>query len=51
MKTIQFNNQLGRSTIRVYDKSPDDSLVINLHHIFAEKKIPELSLVGCHLPA
>ena len=40
LRTIQFNNQLGRSTIKVYDKSPDDSLFINLHRIFAEEKIP-----------
>ena len=51
LRTIQFNNQLGRSTIKVYDKSSDDSLFINLHRIFAEEKIPELSFVGCHLPA
>ena len=40
LRTIQFNNQLGRSTIKVYDKFPDDSLFINLHRIFAEEKIP-----------
>ena len=51
LRTIQFNNQLGRSAIKVYDKSSDDSLFINLHRIFAEEKIPELSFVGCHLPA
>ena len=51
LRTIQFNNQLGRSTIKVCDKSPDDSLFINLHRIFAEEKIPELSFVGRHLSA
>ena len=40
LRTIQFNHQLGRSTIKVYDKSTDDSLLINLHWIFAEEKIP-----------
>ena len=40
LRTIQFNHQLGRSTIKVYDKTPDDSLLINLHRIFAEEKIP-----------
>ena len=40
LRTIQFNNQLGRSTIKVCDKSPDDSLFINFHRIFAEEKIP-----------
>ena len=49
LRTIQFNNQLGRSTIKVYDKSSDDSLFINLHRIFAEEKIPELSFVGISL--
>ena len=29
----------------------DDSLFINLHRIFAEEKIPELSFVGRHLSA
>lgn len=38
LRTIQFNNQLGRSTIKVCDKSPDDSLFINLHRIFAEER-------------
>ena len=51
LRTIQFNNQLGRSTIKVCDKSPDDSLFINLHRILAEEKIPELSFVGRHLSA
>lgn len=31
---------LGRSTIKVYDESPDNSLFINLRRIFAEEKIP-----------
>ena len=51
LRPIQFNNQLGRGAIKVYDKSPDDSLLINLHRIFAKEKIPELSFVGCHFPA
>ena len=37
LKNIQFNNELCGSTIKVYDKSLDDSLLINLHRIFAEK--------------
>ena len=48
---IYFNNQLCRSTVKVHNEFADDSLFINLHRIFAEKKIPELSFVGCHLPA
>ena len=51
LRAIQFNNQLGRSTIKVNDKSPNNSLFINLHRIFTEEKIPELSFMGCHLPA
>ena len=48
---VYFDNQLCASAIKVYDKSPDDSLFINLHRIFAEKKIPELALMGSHFPA
>ena len=40
LRTIQFNNLLGRSTIKVYNKSAYDSMFINLHRIFAEEKIP-----------
>ena len=40
LRTIQFHNSLGRSTIKVCNKSPDDSLFINLHRVFAEEKIP-----------
>ena len=29
----------------------DNPLFINFYWIFAEKKIPELTLMGCHLPA
>ena len=29
----------------------DNPLFINFYWIFAEKKVPELTLMGCHLPA
>ena len=51
LRTIQFNDQSGRSTVKVHDESADDSLFVNFYWIFAEIKVPELTLVGCHLPA
>ena len=51
LRSIQFNDQSGRSTVKVHDESADDPLFVNLYWIFAQKKIPELTFVGCHLPA
>ena len=51
LRAIQFNDQSGRSTVKVHDESADDPLFVNFYWISAEKKIPELTLVGCHLPA
>ena len=51
LRTIQFNDQSGRSTVKVHDESADNPLFINFYWIFAEKKVPELTLMGCHLPA
>ena len=51
LRAIQFNDQSGRSTVKVHDESADDSLFVNFYWIFAEIKVPELTLVGCHLPA
>ena len=51
LRAIQFNDQSGRSTVKVHDESADNPLFINFYWIFAEKKIPELPFVGCHLPA
>ena len=48
---IYFNNQLCRSTVKVHNEFANDSLFVNFYLIFAEKKIPELTFVGCHLPA
>ena len=49
--SIQCNDQSGRSAVKVHDESADDPLFVNFHRILAEKKIPELALVGCHFSA
>ena len=51
LRAIQFNDQSGRSTVKVHNESADNPLFINFYWIFAEKKIPEFPFVGCHLPA
>ena len=51
LRSIQFNDQSGRSTVKVHDESADNPLFINFYWIFVEKKVPELTLMGCHLPA
>ena len=51
LRAIQFNDQSGRSTVKVHDESADNPLFINFYWIFVEKKVPELTLMGCHLPA
>ena len=51
LRSIQFNDQSGRSTVKVHDESADNPLFVNLYRIFAQKKIPELPFVGRHLPA
>ena len=51
LRAIQFNDQSGRSTVKIYDESADDPLFVDLYWIFAQKKIPELPFVGRHLPA
>ena len=51
LRAIQFNDKSGRSAVKVHDESADNSLFVNFCWIFAEKKIPELTLMGCHLPA
>ena len=48
---IYFNNQLCRSTVKVHNEFANDSLFVNFYRIFAEKKIPELALMGSHFPA
>ncbi len=47
---IHFDNQLCRSTVKVHDKSADDPLFVNLYRVFAEEKVPELTLMGSHFP-
>ena len=51
LRAIQFNDQSGRSAVKIHDESADNPLFVNFYWIFAEKKVPELTLVGCHLPA
>ena len=51
LRAIQFNDQSGRSTVKAHDESANDPLFVNLYWIFAQKKIPELTFVGGHLPA
>ncbi len=51
LRPIQFNYQSGRSTVKIHYVISDNPLFVNFHRIFAEKKIPELAFMGCHLPA
>jgi len=51
LRTIQLNDQLGRSAVEIHDKPAYDPLFVNLHWIFAKKKVPELALMGSHFPA
>ena len=51
LRSIQFDNQSGRCTVKVHNKSADNPLFVNLHRILAEEQIPELPLMGRHLSA
>ena len=51
LRTVQFNDQFGRSAVKVHDEFADNPLSVNFYRIFSEKKIPELTFVGRHLPA
>ena len=51
LRSIHFNGQSGRSAVKVYNESADNPLFVNLHRIFVQKKIPELTFVWCHFPA
>ena len=46
LRSIQFNDQAGRSAVKVHDESADNPLFVNLYRIFAQKKIPELTFVA-----
>ena len=48
---IHFNDQLCRCAIKIYNKSADDSLLVNFRWVFAEEKIPQLAFMGRHFPA
>ncbi len=51
LRAVQFNNQSGRSTVKIHNEFTNNPLFVNLYRIFAQEKIPELTLMGCHLPA
>jgi len=51
LRTIYFDNQLCRSAVKIYDKSANDPLLVNLYRVFAEKKIPDFAFMGSHFPA
>lgn len=51
LRSIHFNDQSGRCTIKVCNKAAYYSLFINFYRIFAVKKIPELALMRRHFPA
>ena len=51
LRSVQFNDQFGSSTVKVHYKFANDALFVNFHRIFAEKQIPELTLMGRHFPA
>ena len=38
LRSIHFNDQSGRSAVKVYNESADNPLFVNLHRIFAQKK-------------
>ena len=46
LRAIQFNDQSGRSAVKVHDESADNPLFVNFCWIFAQKKVPELPFVG-----
>ena len=50
LRTVYFNNQLCASAVKIHDKPADDPLLVNLHRVFPEKKIPELSFMRSHFP-
>ena len=49
LRTIHINDQSGNCAVKIHDKSANNSLLVNFHRIFAEKKIPEFVSVWCHL--
>ena len=51
LRTIYFDHQFCRSAVKIHNKTADDSLFVNLHRVFSEKKIPKLTFMGRHFPA
>ena len=50
LRTIQFNHQLCASTVEIHNKFADDPLFVYFYWVFAQKKIPELAFMRCHIP-
>ncbi len=46
LRAIQFNDQSGRSTVKVHDESADNPLFVNFYWIFAEKRYQSLRSWG-----
>ena len=40
LRTIYFNNQVSRSTVKIHDILADDPLLVNFYRVFTEEKIP-----------
>src|SRR5699024_701538 len=51
LASIDLHHQLGGVTIKVYNKSPHNPLLVNLNRKIAQKQVPQFSFLGCHLPA
>ena len=46
LRSIHFNDQSGRSAVKVYNESADNPLFVNLHRIFAQKRYQSLRSCG-----
>ena len=51
LRTIQFNHQLCGSAVEIYNESPNNPLFVYFYWIFSQKKIPQFSFMGCHIPS
>ena len=50
LRAIQFNDQSGRSAVKVHDESADNPLFVNFYWIFAEKKDTRAYVRGVSFP-
>ena len=51
LRSIHFNNQFGRSTVKIHNVFAYNPLFIYFNRIFPKKKIPKLTFMGSHIPA